>query len=70
MAAHTFTFTVVLEPDEEAGGFVAHVPALPGCHTEGDTRAEAIAMAEDAIAGYISSLLAHDEPIPVESHSL
>jgi predicted RNase H-like HicB family nuclease len=68
MVPHTYTFSVVLEPDEEAGGFVVHVPALPGCHTEGDTREEAIAMAQDAVAGYVESLLAHNDPIPVESN--
>jgi antitoxin HicB len=68
MVAHNYTFTVVLEPDEEAGGFAVHVPALPGCHTQGDTREEAIAMAQDAVTGYIESLLAHNEPIPVEAN--
>ena len=67
MIAHTYTYTVVLEPDDEAGGFAVHVPALPGCHTQGDTREEAIAMAQDAVAGYVESLLAHNEPIPVEA---
>ena len=67
MVAHTYTFTVVLEPDDEAGGFVAHVPVLPGCHTQGETREEAIAMAQDAVAGYVESLLAHNDPIPIES---
>jgi antitoxin HicB len=67
MVAKTFTYSVVLETDEQAGGFVAHVPALPGCHTEGDTRDEAIAMAQDAITGYVQSLLAYNEPIPVEA---
>jgi antitoxin HicB len=67
MVANSYTFSVVLEPDEEAGGFVVHVPALPGCHTQGDTRDESIAMAKDAITGYIESLLKHNEPIPVES---
>lgn len=67
MVTHSYTFTVVLEPDDESGGFVVHVPALPGCHTQGDTREEAIVMAQDAIAGYVESLLAHNELIPVES---
>jgi len=66
MIAQTYTYTVVLEADDEAGGFVVDVPALPGCHTEGDTRDEAIAMAQDAIAGYIESLVSHNEPIPIE----
>ena len=69
MVAHSYTFGVILEPDEEAGGFAVHVPALPGCHTQGDTREEAIAMAQDAVAGYIESLLAHKEPIPIEPNS-
>lgn len=68
MIAQSYTYTVLLEPDNDAGGFAVHVPALPGCHTEGDTRDEAIAMAQDAIAGYVESLLAHNEPIPVESN--
>jgi antitoxin HicB len=68
MIARTYTYTVVLEADDETGGFVVDVPALPGCHTEADTRVEAIAMAQDAITGYIESLLSHDEPIPIESN--
>lgn len=66
MVARTYTYSVLLEPDEEEGGFTVHVPALPGCHTEGDTRDQAIAMAQDAITAYIESLLAHNEPIPEE----
>ncbi len=54
---------VVIEPAEE-GGFIARVPALPGCVTEGDTRAEALAMARDAIRGYLASLKKHGEPWP------
>jgi antitoxin HicB len=43
-----FDFTVVLEPQPE-GGFSVSVPALPEVVTEGDTEAEALTMAEDAI---------------------
>ena len=67
MVTQSYTFSVVLEPDDEAGGFAVHVPALPGCHTQGDTREEAVAMASDAVTGYVESLLAHNEPIPVET---
>ena len=58
-------YTVVLIPEED--GFVVHVPALPGCVTEGDTREEALAMARDAIAGYLESLAATGQPIPEET---
>lgn len=43
-----YTFTIVLEPQEE-GGFLVLVPALPEVVTYGATEDEAVAMAEDAI---------------------
>ena len=59
------TYTVHIEPAEE-GGYVAFFPALPGCHTQGDTLDEVIAMAKDALTGYLACLHAHGDPIPVE----
>ncbi|MCR4397699.1 MAG: type II toxin-antitoxin system HicB family antitoxin [Firmicutes bacterium] len=56
-------FFVYLEPAEE-GGYIASVPALPGCVTQGETREEALAMAQDAIEGYVASLKKHGEPLP------
>ena len=61
----SYNFSVVLEPAEE-GGFIVHVPALPEVCTEGDTEAEALAMAKDAIELVIASRLERGEPIPVE----
>ena len=58
-----YSYTVLFEPAEE-GGFVVTCPALPGLVTEGDTIEEARAMAEDAIRGYIESLLKDRLPIP------
>ena len=60
------TYIVHVEPAEE-GGYVAFFPALPGCHTQGETLEEVIAMAKDALAGYIECLHAHGDPIPVET---
>jgi predicted RNase H-like HicB family nuclease len=56
-------YRVLVEPDED-GVFVAEVPALPGCVTQGATREEALENAREAIAAYLESLEAHDEPIP------
>lgn len=56
-------FRVLIERDED-GVFVAEVPALPGCVSQGKTRAEAVENAREAIAGYLESLKAHGEPIP------
>ncbi|MBI1755992.1 MAG: type II toxin-antitoxin system HicB family antitoxin [Fimbriimonas ginsengisoli] len=45
---------IVLEPGED-GFILASVPALPGCHTQGRTREEAVANAEEAIRGWLAS---------------
>ena len=62
---NTVTYTVHIEPAEE-GGFVAFFPALPGCQTQGETLEEVIAMAKDALAGYLETLRENGDPIPVE----
>ncbi len=59
------TYTVVLTPAEE-GGYTVVVPALPGCVTEGGSLTEALLMAEDAIAAYLSVLAEDGDPAPVE----
>lgn len=56
-------FRVVIEQDED-GKFVAECPTLPGCISEGRTRAEAIRNISDAVEGYLESLKKHNEPIP------
>lgn len=60
-------YTILLYPDPEEGGYTVTVPALPGCVTEGDTLDEAIAMAKEAIAGYLEALRKRGEPIPDEA---
>ena len=56
-------YRVTLEQDED-GVFVANVPELPGCVSDGKTRKEALKNIKDAIAGYLTSLKKHNEPIP------
>jgi predicted RNase H-like HicB family nuclease len=57
-------FRIIIEPDED-GMFVAECPSLPGCISQGATRAEAVNNIKDAIAGYLASLKKHDEPVPL-----
>lgn len=56
-------FRVLIETDED-GIFVAEVPSLPGCISQGGTRHEAVRNIEEAIAAYVESLQARNEPIP------
>ena len=42
---------VVIEKDE-SGYFVAEVPALPGCFSQGKTRKEALTNIREAIEGW------------------
>jgi predicted RNase H-like HicB family nuclease len=56
-------FRVILEPDED-GVFVATVPSLPGCVSQGSTRTEALQNAREAIEGYLESLRDRGDPIP------
>jgi predicted RNase H-like HicB family nuclease len=56
-------YRVYLEPDED-GVLTAACPALPGCISQGPTRAEATANIREAIEGYLMSLNKHGEPVP------
>jgi antitoxin HicB len=60
------SFTVILEPLEE-GGFNVLVPGLPEVATFGETEAEALAMAEDAIRLAVSYRLDHGQELPREA---
>jgi antitoxin HicB len=56
-------FRVLIEQDED-GIFIAEVPSLPGCISQGNTRQKALDNITDAMKGYIESLKKHNEPIP------
>ncbi|HUR43559.1 MAG TPA: type II toxin-antitoxin system HicB family antitoxin [Aestuariivirga sp.] len=62
-------YPIVVEPLplEEGGGFVATVPDLPGCMSDGETPEEALVNVQDAIATWIEA--AHDMGHAVPSPS-
>lgn len=68
LARHEYEFTIIIERDED-GAYIAHCPALPGCHSAGDTEEEAREMIADAIRLHIEARLALGEPIPQETAS-
>ena len=61
------TYTLHVEPAEE-GGYTAYFPALPGCHTQGENLEEVVAMAKDALAGYLECLQEDGVALPKETH--
>lgn len=56
-------YRVFIEQDEN-GVFIAEVPALPGCISQGNTRKQALRNIQEAITVYLESLKAHNESIP------
>lgn len=60
-------YRVIIEQDED-GIYVAEVPTLPGCISQGKTRGETVTNIKEAIAVYLESLEAHNEPVPPPIH--
>jgi predicted RNase H-like HicB family nuclease len=58
-------YTVILQKEDD-GGYVVTVPILPGCVSQGDTRAEALRNIEEAIELYVEDMRATGESVPVE----
>ena len=50
-----YEFDVVILEDE-SGGYIALVPALPGCHTQGDTIDDVMRNVKEAIELYLETL--------------
>ncbi|KMP10985.1 hypothetical protein UZ36_05945 [Candidatus Nitromaritima sp. SCGC AAA799-C22] len=54
---------VLIEKDEE-GFFVAEVPALPGCLSQGKTKDEALSNIKEAITGWLEVMESKHELDP------
>jgi predicted RNase H-like HicB family nuclease len=63
--AGNMKYIVILERESD-GGFVASVPVLPGCISQGNTREEAMANIKEAVDLYLEDCIAVGDPIPVE----
>lgn len=60
------SFTVVFEPAKE-GGYIVHVPSLPGCSTQGETFEESQKNAKEAIEGYLAVMNDLKEEVSLEA---
>jgi predicted RNase H-like HicB family nuclease len=58
-------YTAIFESQPD-GGYHAFCPALPGCHSEGDTLDQTIENIREAATVYLESLQAHGESLPIE----
>ncbi len=61
-------YTVLIRAGNESG-YVATVPALPGCVSQGRTRRQALRNAKEAIEAYIEALLEDGLPVPVQTNA-
>ena len=59
-------YKIIVEPlaPEDGGGWVAYVPELPGCISDGDTDVEALANVHDAILCWIAAAEKTGRPVP------
>jgi antitoxin HicB len=66
------SYSIVITPlsDEEGGGFIATVPDLPGCMSDGETPQEALANVEDAIQTWIACAQQMGRPVPAPAPAL
>jgi antitoxin HicB len=51
-------------PPDDGGGWLAIVPDLPGCSSDGETQMEALKNVEDAIDTWLATAQKHGHPIP------
>lgn len=55
----TVNLTAIVRPEPDAGGYSASIPALPGCHTQGETLDEVRSNLREAAAGWLA--VAHED---------
>jgi predicted RNase H-like HicB family nuclease len=58
-------YTVILEQEND-GGYVATVPALPGCVSQRDSHDEVLRNIREAADLYIEDCIAAGDPVPSE----
>jgi len=54
-------YSVVLKKDSADGGYTAIVPELPGCISDGSTKAQALRHIKEAISLYLESIKAEKQ---------
>lgn len=55
----TVNLSAIVRPEPDAGGYSASIPALPGCHTQGETLDEVRDNLREAAGGWLA--VAHED---------
>lgn len=55
-------------PEDDGGGWLAIVPDLPGCSSDGETQMEALENVQEAIEAWLAAARKHGHPIPREDN--
>lgn len=65
-------YPVIIEPlpEDEGGGFVALVPDLPGCMSDGETAEAALAAVQEAVAAWVEEATELGRPVPGPSRRI
>ena len=58
-------YTIIIEKGNESG-YVAYVPALKGCVSQGKTKKEVLKNIKEAMEAYVAALLEDGLPVPTE----
>ena len=59
-------YTVIMEKGRESG-YVAYVPTLKGCVSQGETKEKALENIREAIEAYIEALMEDGLAVPTEA---
>src|SRR4051794_39049568 len=59
------TYTIQIQP--RSCGYIARVPALPGCTAFASTFEQCLVVAHELIDQRLSQLVLHGQPIPIEA---
>lgn len=60
-----FVYPAIFHEEE---GYWVEFPDLPGCQTYGDNLNSTVKCAQEALAGYLLTMLAEDRRVPVPTH--
>ncbi|HKM90751.1 MAG TPA: type II toxin-antitoxin system HicB family antitoxin [Candidatus Acidoferrales bacterium] len=59
-----YSFQIVIEKEPEDEGYLAYIPTLPGCFSNGKTIEDAKRNIREAVEQQLASMLAHAQPVP------